>query len=83
MIVNGKDDSPIEGATITIDNTTTRSTNENGNHCENHCQAVEAGREFPVRADQFCNATIRIEDDVEGRQEFLWAFLHPKVGEIF
>ena len=83
MVVNGKDDSPIEGATITFDSdgtSQTEQTNENGNHCENHCKAFEADKTFEIKADKFCDATITMDKVLEGRKDYKWTFLHPKTG---
>ena len=81
VVANGKDDSPIEGASITIDEKTTAKTDKNGNHVEHHCQAVEKGKVFKINKDQFCDCGIEMDVKLEGTKAYKWVFLRPKTGK--
>ena len=83
VVANGKDDSPIEGASITIDEKTTAKTDKNGNHVEDHCQAVEKDKVFEVKKDKFCDGSIKMEAKLEGTKAYKWALLHPETSKSF
>ena len=83
VVANSIDDSPIEGASIKIDDKTTAITDKNGNHVEHHCQAVEKGKVFPIKKDEFCDCSITMDVKLEGTKAYKWIFLRPKTGKTF
>ena len=82
VVADGKDDSPIEGASITIDDKTTAKTDKNGNHVEDHCQAVEKDTLFAITKDKFCEGSIKMDTKLEGTKAYKWTLLHPETGKI-
>ena len=80
MVANGKDDSPLKDAVITIDGSNSKTTDENGNHVEKHCAALK-DKKFPIKKDDFCSAEVEVKE-LEGDKAYRWAFLHPKSSKI-
>jgi len=76
VVANAKDDSPIKDAAIVIDPSKTVTTDENGNHVEEHCEALN-NKEFGIKKDDFCDAKVTVEK-LEGAKDFKWALMHPK-----
>ena len=81
VVANGKDDSPIKDAAIVIDPSKTVTTDENGNHVEEHCEALN-NKEFGIKKDDFCDAKVSVEK-LEGAKDFKWALMHPKTSKFF
>ena len=79
-MANGKDDSPIKDAAIVIDPSKTVTTDENGNHVEEHCEALN-NKEFGIKKDDFCDAKVTVEK-LEGAKDFKWALMHPKTSKF-
>ena len=80
VVANGKDDSPIKDAAIVIDPSKTVTTDENGNHVEEHCEALN-NKEFGIKKDDFCDAKVTVEK-LEGAKDFKWALMHPKTSKF-
>ena len=80
VVANAKDDSPIKDAAIVIDPSKTVTTDENGNHVEEHCEALN-NKEFGIKKDDFCDAKVSVEK-LEGAKDFKWALMHPKTSKF-
>ena len=80
VVANGKDDSPIKDAAIVISDEKTITTDDNGNHVEEHCEALN-NKKFPIKKDSFCDAEVTVEK-LEGAKAFKWALLHPNTSKF-
>ena len=77
IVANGKDDSPLKDASIKTNGTNIKTTDENGNHIEEHCKALPTQTSIQIEKEKFCPATIVTDKKLEGTKAYKWAFLHP------